>query len=294
MKLSVCVSTYNQEKYIKSCLESIDNQNINIPFDIIVGVDKSSDNTLKIVYEYQKISKNKVVIVTSDEQVGASENYLRIHKRACGEFVSHIDGDDLMLPGKLSQQVKILENSPHLSAVWHNMILFSDSGEVLNPAYASVWDGEITLKDFIRVGFVAAHSSIMYRKKCRNTYNYNYPVPDYAIFLDLLNQGNGYVINEPLGMYRHNITGGTINTGLETFKANVYRALYDFALTKKNGVIRKEIFCFALLNLLADLKSRRKIDNKLLRLLTRNASFIEINLLIDSYRKMIRTSVRKA
>ncbi|EJM7587484.1 glycosyltransferase family 2 protein [Citrobacter freundii] len=294
MKLSVCVSTYNQEKYIRDCLASIDMQEIGIPFEIIVGVDKSSDKTIDIVSDFAKTAKNSIKIITSDTQVGASNNYLRIHQIANSEYVCHIDGDDLMLPGKLQKQVFILDNNSHLSAVWHDMVLFSDSGEILNPNYASVWDGEITLSDFLRVGFVSAHSSIMYRRKCRSHYNYDYPVPDYAIFLDLLAHGNGYVIRQSLGKYRHNVDAGVISTGFKTFKSNLYRALHEFSLTKnKDNYSKKDIFCFSFLNLLSDIKSRRGVDKTLILLLAKNISIVSPLVLIDSYKKMMLASVKK-
>ncbi|EFE10318.1 glycosyltransferase [Citrobacter youngae] len=294
MKLSVCVSTYNQEKYIKECLDSIDMQEMEIPFEIIVGVDKSSDNTLRIVSNFAKTATNTVKIITSDTQVGASENYLRIHQIANGEYVCHIDGDDLMLQGKLQKQVSILDSNSNLSAVWHNMVLFSDSGDVLNPSYASVWDGEISLSDFLRVGFVSAHSSIMYRRDCRSTYKYDYPVPDYAIFLDLLAHGNGYVINQSLGQYRHNVVSGVISTGFNSFKGNLYRSLYDFVLTADGSSYRKkDIFCFSLLNLLSDIKSKRGVDRLLMLILKKNISLVNPFILIDSYKKMMLASVKK-
>ena len=44
-KVSVCVVTYNQEKYIKDCLESLVTQECNFDFEVIVGEDCSTDNS---------------------------------------------------------------------------------------------------------------------------------------------------------------------------------------------------------------------------------------------------------
>ena len=48
-KVSVCIVTYNQEKYIKQCVESILNQDVDFPFEVIVGDDCSTDKTLEIL-----------------------------------------------------------------------------------------------------------------------------------------------------------------------------------------------------------------------------------------------------
>ena len=48
-KVSVCVITYNQEKYIAQCLQSIVDQETDFDFEIIVGDDCSTDGTREIV-----------------------------------------------------------------------------------------------------------------------------------------------------------------------------------------------------------------------------------------------------
>ncbi|HEJ1051808.1 TPA: glycosyltransferase [Morganella morganii] len=291
MKLTVCVSTYNQSEYILECLKSIDEQECNINFDIIVGVDHSPDSTLSIVESYKKISRHDIIIITSDMNIGASENYLRIHKVANGDYVCHIDGDDIMLPGKIQKQVDILNTNNDISAVWHNMILFNDDGVILDRKYADIWKGIVNLTDFLRVGFIGAHSSIMYRKSCRRKYDFSYPVPDYAIFLELLSNGNGYVIEESLGKYRHNVKKGTINTSLMEFKNIVYKSIIDY--DKKYQYNKKDLFCFSLLNLLADIKSGRKLSPDLISLFKKNISFLSLFTLYDSYKKMKKTNVNR-
>ena len=45
MKLSVFVVTYNQEQYIRQCLDSIVMQRVNFEYEVIIGEDCSSDKT---------------------------------------------------------------------------------------------------------------------------------------------------------------------------------------------------------------------------------------------------------
>lgn len=54
IKVSVCVMTYNQEKYIGQCLESLVTQETDFDFEIIVGDDFSTDGTRDVIQEYQK------------------------------------------------------------------------------------------------------------------------------------------------------------------------------------------------------------------------------------------------
>ena len=48
MKISILVVTYNQEKYIQQCLDSILMQQIDFEYEVIIGDDCSTDNTAAI------------------------------------------------------------------------------------------------------------------------------------------------------------------------------------------------------------------------------------------------------
>ena len=48
-KVSVCVVTYNQEKFIEQCLQSIVDQEANFDFEVLVADDCSTDRTREII-----------------------------------------------------------------------------------------------------------------------------------------------------------------------------------------------------------------------------------------------------
>ena len=61
MYLSICIPTYNFEKYIKNCIKSITNQNINIQnFEIVVGDSSTNNKTFEVI---KKLKKKNVNIV---------------------------------------------------------------------------------------------------------------------------------------------------------------------------------------------------------------------------------------
>ena len=53
LKLSVALTTFNHEAFIGKCLDSIIEQNLNVPYEIVIGEDKSSDLTLQIILTYK-------------------------------------------------------------------------------------------------------------------------------------------------------------------------------------------------------------------------------------------------
>ena len=108
--VSVAVITYNQDKFIRECLDSILNQEYP-NFEIIVADDCSNDNTFKILEEYVNKYPNKVKILKSEKNNGITSNSNLAYFACSGKYISWIGGDDLMLPNKLIKQVDFMENN---------------------------------------------------------------------------------------------------------------------------------------------------------------------------------------
>ena len=66
VKVSVCVVTYNHEKFVAQALDSILMQQTTFPFEIIVGDDCSKDNTVGVLKEYQSRFPDKIRLILHD------------------------------------------------------------------------------------------------------------------------------------------------------------------------------------------------------------------------------------
>lgn len=97
--VSVCVVTYNQKEYIGECLESLVTQQTNFSFEILVGDDASTDGTDQIIQKYYDKYPNIIVPIFRQNNIGAVRNIIDIYKKASGQYIAHLDGDDLALPG---------------------------------------------------------------------------------------------------------------------------------------------------------------------------------------------------
>ena len=88
--ISVIVPAYNVEKYIKTCLDSLINQTYS-NFEIIVINDGSTDQTEKILNEYES---NPKIRIFSQKNGGLSAARNQGLNLANGELVCFIDSDD--------------------------------------------------------------------------------------------------------------------------------------------------------------------------------------------------------
>lgn len=111
--LSVVMTTYNHERYIASAIESVLRQQTDFRVEIVVGEDCSTDRTMNIVRDYERMYPECVRIVTSEENVGWRENYRRTIVAARGKYIALLDGDDYFTHRKkLQMQVDLLEANP--------------------------------------------------------------------------------------------------------------------------------------------------------------------------------------
>lgn len=96
--ISVCIATYNGEKYIKEQLDSILCQ-LSIVDEVIISDDNSSDSTLDIIQNYNdsriKIFKNK--------GQGLIENFENALLNSSGDYIFLSDQDDIWVENKVTE-----------------------------------------------------------------------------------------------------------------------------------------------------------------------------------------------
>lgn len=204
IKVSVCVVTYNQEKYIAECLQSLVGQKTNFNFEIIVGEDCSTDKTREMVEEYAVKYPEIIVKNFHSENIGAVKNMISTYKMAKGKYIAHIDGDDYALPGKLQRQFDTLEKNSDCVICTHDMLLLNKEGAVSKRTFRRHSKKLNTLIDLYAQLPFFAHSSKMFVNDLDNSFwNALHPMAlDIEVHVQQAKQGSVYHIDEPLGCYR--------------------------------------------------------------------------------------------
>lgn len=107
-EVTILMSAYNEEKYIKKTIDSLLNQTYkNVKFVIIN--DGSTDNTSNILNEYEKKYPDKIKFINNKRNVGLTR-CLNIGLSFCdGEYIARADANDHYDPTRLEKQVKFLE-----------------------------------------------------------------------------------------------------------------------------------------------------------------------------------------
>lgn len=112
VRLSVCLITYNHERYIAQCIESIFNQKADFDYEVVVADDCSTDNTVKIIKQYAPPQNVSVRFLTRTVNLGMVKNYLDAYEACEGYYIATIEGDDYWITtDKLQRQVNLLEQN---------------------------------------------------------------------------------------------------------------------------------------------------------------------------------------
>ena len=94
--ISVIVPTFNLEKYIKECVDSVLNQSFK-NFEIILVDDGSDDDTKKIIkYYIEHEEKTDIILLENEENRGAGYSRNRGLNIARGKYLLFLDGDDML------------------------------------------------------------------------------------------------------------------------------------------------------------------------------------------------------
>lgn len=255
-KVSVCVVTYNQEKYIRQCLQSIMDQVTNFDFEVIVSDDCSTDNTRAIVQEFADRYPGVVKPIFHERNIGALKNFVFVHQQAVGEYIAHVDGDDYCLPGKLQAQADLLDKDPSCNIVWHKMLV-EISGVTHEGSLQSLPNiGELRLDRgaLIQYMSIAGNSSKMYRKEVRNFDLPDFDVMDYFANVEQVRNGFGRIAGSIYyGVYRMGV--GIASSGTKTREILAKSFTYFY---KKYPEHRLEVNTAVLVCLLGDIKNRRE------------------------------------
>jgi len=106
--ISVAMATYNGEQYLQEQLESLSNQT-QLPDELIVCDDGSSDDTLKILKDFVKKAPFSVVVIENDHNLGVIRNFEKAIINCTGDIILFSDQDDVWFENKISAVFHVFE-----------------------------------------------------------------------------------------------------------------------------------------------------------------------------------------
>jgi glycosyltransferase involved in cell wall biosynthesis len=164
--VSVCMVTYNHERYIAQAVESVLAQRTTFPFEVVVGEDCSTDATRNILQDLARRHPGKVRLQLPQRNLGMMQNFVQVLSGCRGKYVALLDGDDYWTcPRKLELQTAALESHPEWAMCFHPARCVFEDGLTEPTLYPENWQRpEASLVDLLDRNFMAT-GSVMFRNR---------------------------------------------------------------------------------------------------------------------------------
>jgi hypothetical protein len=178
-KVSVVMSVYNGEKYLREAVDSMLNQAF-ADFEFVVVDDGSTDDTWAILQSYDD---RRIVLLRNEENTGLTQSLNKALAVANGEFIARTDADDVSWPERLKKQVAYLDAHPEVGLLGTWVEIIGERGERLSvlrrPMDPPFIKWSLLFDNYL------FHSAVMYRRslaKKLGGYNTSRYAQDYDLW----------------------------------------------------------------------------------------------------------------
>lgn len=124
MKVSICMTTYNGEKYVGDAIKSIlcqCDENV----ELIIVDDASKDNTQNILRSF---NDPRLRIFFNENNLGVISNFNKALSLAKGDIIFLSDQDDLWMQNRISSMLAAFENDSDVCCVRHSVMFMNGKG----------------------------------------------------------------------------------------------------------------------------------------------------------------------
>lgn len=230
VKLSIIITSYNIEHYIRDCLEDIADQSLE-DFEAIVVDDGSTDRSAEIASEFCRSDDRFSLIRFQDNTPGGVGTAANAGlKAATGEYIGFADGDDRYSRGMFDRLVSCADEHQTDITLCNYYVLDSETGLLDVPADNHRWLGvkqkcPIVLDAASRrelLKFIAVPWRKLYRRSLIDEYGLRFPEVDH-FFEDnpfhwdvVLSAKSVAYVDERLCKHRFKRNGQTMSSSPET------------------------------------------------------------------------------
>jgi glycosyltransferase involved in cell wall biosynthesis len=234
LKVSCHIITYNQNNYIRECIDGALNQETNFNYEIVIGDDNSNDGTKEILLEYQKKYPEKIRLNLREKRgvgIPGQDNFFSTMLMCKGKYIALCDGDDYWSnPLKLQKQFDFLEENKDYTFCAARCDKFHhEKNEFQNLDDEYFMDDsarQINIENFLDP-YILHSNTIMFRSIIDFENLNRKGFKDIFLYALLLEKGFGICLNEKLGVYRvHNEGIWSMQNLGKLHKGNSFTCLY--------------------------------------------------------------------
>jgi glycosyltransferase involved in cell wall biosynthesis len=207
--VSVCIITYNQEKYLERCIEGALSQIVDFDFEIVIGDDFSNDRTKEISENYSHRFPNMIKYHRREKNLGMFGNWCESLHDCKGDYIALCEGDDYWTdPLKLQKQFNFLERNKDYVLCFHKAQLLKPNNIISDETEIIIPRNYEKLEDMVRSGNYIRTPTVFFRNVLKKEEIYNFqdtPIIDYPLYLLLGNYGKYGYLKDSMAVYRQGV-----------------------------------------------------------------------------------------
>lgn len=131
--VSICIPTYNGEKYLRQCLDSCLDQDFK-DYEIIICDDGSQDGSIAILESYATMH-SQITLVKNEKNLGLVENWNKCISFAKGKWIKFVFQDDYITKDCLSVFTDAIDERSHLIVCQRNFSLPENADNEMKTYY---------------------------------------------------------------------------------------------------------------------------------------------------------------
>jgi len=195
--ISVCIATYNGEKYIKDQLDSILIQ-LDKEDEIIISDDSSTDRTIEIIKAFHD---KRIILHENQKFKSPIFNFENALKYASGDYIFLADQDDIWTPNKVTTIKEYLVN---YNLVVSDTDIIDAQGNSLNKSFYQMNDSKKGLVNNIIKNSYLGCTMAFNQKILQKSLPFPKDIAMHDWWIGLIAElyGKTYFINEKLILYR--------------------------------------------------------------------------------------------
>lgn len=222
--VSICMITYNHEKFIQRSIEGVLMQKRDFEIELVISNDKSQDNTdlmiKKIIKEHE--DGGCIKYFSQKNNLGITPNMLFGMSNCRGKYVAFCEGDDFWIDSeKLQKQVDFMEANPEYSLCGSKAQTMDEEGNRGESGGNKI--GEVSLDEVLKRNQFITCTSLY-----RSEYLVLPPLPKYTDFFtgdwplwaSLLSNGKGYNFECITAQYNIHAGGATSGRSMSNMLKN--------------------------------------------------------------------------
>lgn len=183
--VSIITPSFNSSTFIEQTMQSVLSQTY-ADWEMLIVDDCSTDNSAAVIRQYSR-KDGRIKYLKTEFSSGSPCDPRNIGiKEAQGRYIAFLDSDDMWLPDKLEEQLKLFDDA-NTAIVYSNYEKMSEEGERGQRIVTA--PSQVSYKELLKGNVIGNLTGIYDTEKVGKVYCQNIHHEDYVLWLSILKKG---------------------------------------------------------------------------------------------------------